>query len=226
MKITDVLVAEHVAFGRLFDHMERALTGCGTVAEVRMLAGLVEGLLQHHGATEEHLVYSVLDHVLEERGELDRLHQDHREIDMQLQQMAADKDLPAACRLVERYPGQRFVLDHIGKPPIRDGALEPWAADIRKLAMYSNVFCKVSGMVTETDWKRWKAADLGPYLDVVFEAFGTGRLMIGSDWPVCTVAAPYDRVMAIVTDYLARFPHEEQGMVLEGNARRIYRLCP
>ena len=96
MKITDVLTAEHAAFARLFDLVERALVACRTVGEVRMLAGLVEGLLHHHGAAEEHLVYSVLDHVLEEKGDLNRMHQDHKEIDMQLHQLATDPDLARA----------------------------------------------------------------------------------------------------------------------------------
>jgi L-fuconolactonase len=134
------------------------------------------------------------------------------------------RHLPVAWQLVERFPGQRFVLDHIGKPPIREGLLEPWATGIRKLAEFCNVFCKISGMVTEADWASWKATDLTPYLDVVFDAFGTRRLMIGSDWPVCTLSASYDLVMTATTDYLGRFPPEEQEMVLEGNARRIYGL--
>lgn len=96
MKITDVLLAEHATFTRMFDHVERALSNCRTAAEVRLLGSIVEGLLHHHGATEEHLVYSVLDHALEERGELTRMHQDHREIDLQLQRMAAEEDVEAA----------------------------------------------------------------------------------------------------------------------------------
>jgi L-fuconolactonase len=136
------------------------------------------------------------------------------------------RHLPTARRLVECFPDQRFVLDHIGKPPIRKKLPEPWATDIRTLAGLPNVFCKVSGMVTEADWEAWKVEGLTPYLDVVFEAFGTPRLMVGSDWPVCTVAAPYSRVMAVVTDYLGRFSQAEQEMVLEGNARRIYGLRP
>jgi L-fuconolactonase len=136
------------------------------------------------------------------------------------------RHMPVALQLVERFPGQPFVLDHIGKPPIRQGSLEPWSTGIRRLAAFPHVFCKISGMVTEADWRTWKASDLMPYLDVVFEAFGTRRLMIGSDWPVCTVAAPYDRVITVVTDYLRRFSQEDQEMVLERNARRIYGLRP
>ena len=134
------------------------------------------------------------------------------------------RHLPVACRLVERFPGQQFVLDHIGKPPIKKGLLEPWATDIRKLAALPNVSCKISGMVTEADWSAWRQTDLTPYLDVVFEAFGVRRLMVGSDWPVCTVAAPYDRVMKVVTDFPGRFSQEDREMILGGNAHRIYGL--
>ena len=134
------------------------------------------------------------------------------------------RHLPASWQLVERFPSQRFVLDHIGKPPIREGSLEPWSTGIRRLAAFPNVFCKISGLVTEADWKAWKVEDLTPYLDLVFEVFGTRRLMIGSDWPVCTLSAPYNRVMTAATDYLGRFSPEEQKLVLEENARRIYRL--
>jgi hypothetical protein len=96
IKITDVLMAEHATFVRVFDHVERALSTCRTVGEVHLLGSVVEGLLQHHGETEEHLVYSVLDHALEERGELTRMHHDHHEIDGHLQRIAAERSLDAA----------------------------------------------------------------------------------------------------------------------------------
>lgn len=134
------------------------------------------------------------------------------------------RHLSVASRLVGMLPGQVFVLDHIGKPPIREACLEPWATGIRKLASCPNVFCKVSGMVTEADWKSWKQEELAPYLDVIFDAFGTYRLMAGSDWPVCTLAAPYDRVMRLVKDYMQGYREEEREMVLGGNACRVYRL--
>ena len=132
------------------------------------------------------------------------------------------KHLPTACELVRQFPGQRFVLDHIAKPRIKDGIVEPWAADLRKLAAFPNVWAKVSGMVTEANWRAWKPSDFAPYLDVVFEAFGTQRIMIGSDWPVCTVAATYGQVMSIVTDYIGRFSLDEQKMVLGENAHSFY----
>jgi L-fuconolactonase len=104
------------------------------------------------------------------------------------------KQLPAAIELVRRFPEQRFVLDHIAKPQIKDRLFEPWATQIRELAQYQNVFCKISGLVTEADWQTWQPADLEPYLNIVAEAFGPDRLMFGSDWPVCLLAAGYTEV--------------------------------
>jgi L-fuconolactonase len=132
------------------------------------------------------------------------------------------KHLPVACTLVAQFPNQRFVLDHIAKPPIREGALEPWATDIRKLAAFPNVFCKVSGMVTEADWQHWTPETFTPYLDIVFEAFGAERLMIGSDWPVCTLAGSYAQVMQIVTAYLARRTKAEREAVMGKTAATFY----
>ena len=108
---------------------------------------------------------------------------------------------PSRCKLVQEFPHQRFVLDHIAKPRIADGLMEPWDRDIRALAKYENVWCKLSGMVTEARWKQWRPEDFRPYLDVVFEAFGADRLMIGSDWPVCTLSATYAETIAIVNEY-------------------------
>lgn len=134
------------------------------------------------------------------------------------------RQLKAALKLAAEFPQQRFVLDHIAKPLIAQGALEPWNTEIRALGQLSNVWCKVSGMVTEARWKEWRPLDFHPYLDVVFEAFGPGRIMIGSDWPVCTVAAGYGSTMRIVTDYIAQFSREQQDAVLGENCAEFYRL--
>lgn len=134
------------------------------------------------------------------------------------------KQLPATLELVERFPDQRLVLDHIAKPPIARGELEPWASQIRKLAEAQNVFCKVSGMVTEADWKGWQREDFTPYLDVVFEAFGPSRIMVGSDWPVCTLAASYDQVMDIVTHYIEPLSESDKAAVLGSTAEKFYKL--
>ena len=130
--------------------------------------------------------------------------------------------LPAAIALAKRFPEQPFVLDPIAKPPIKAGTHSPWREQIRELAKAPNVLCKVSGMVTEADAKAWQPADFRPYLDVVFEAFGEDRLMYGSDWPVCLLAAEYARVFALVRDYIAPLSAQVQAKVLGGNAARFY----
>jgi L-fuconolactonase len=134
------------------------------------------------------------------------------------------RHLKVARELVERFPGQRFVVDHMAKPPIQSGALEPWARDFRRLGEFPNVFSKVSGLVTEADWRRWKPDDLKPYLDVAFESFGPERLMIGSDWPVCTVAASYAKVMGTAIEFLDKFAGPASEAVLGGTAARFWGL--
>ncbi len=134
------------------------------------------------------------------------------------------RHLPAAIELVSRFPRQRFVLDHLAKPEIRTGEIREWERHIRELAEARNVWCKVSGLVTEADWTRWTAADVRPYLDVAFDCFGAHRLLAGSDWPVCTVAATYGRTMSLLTDYLEHRPSSERDAVLGGNAARFWGL--
>jgi L-fuconolactonase len=134
------------------------------------------------------------------------------------------RHLPVAAECVARFPDHRFVLDHLAKPNIRAKAIDVWERDIRALAAHHNVFAKLSGLVTEADWSRWTPADIRPYLDVAFDAFGWQRLMIGSDWPVCMVAGSYSRTMRVVLDYLAVRPAHEQAAVLGGNAQRFWRL--
>jgi len=146
------------------------------------------------------------------------------EFDLTYDILIFPRHLPVACELVARFPDQRFVLDHIAKPLIRDRKVTPWDADIRRLAAYPNVFCKVSGMVTETDWHQWRPADFRPYLDIVFAAFGSKRIMFGSDWPVCTLAGAYADVVEIVSDYVQQLSEEEQADVWGETARRFYRL--
>jgi L-fuconolactonase len=134
------------------------------------------------------------------------------------------KHLPVAAEFVERFPRQRFVLDHLAKPAIKSREIETWASGIRRLAAFPNVFCKLSGLVTEADWQGWKPEDITPYLDITFEAFGAARLMIGSDWPVCLVAGSYSRTIDVVKDYLKRHPAEIREAVLGENARRFWKL--
>lgn len=135
-----------------------------------------------------------------------------------------DRQLSAAVDFVEHFPDQPFVLDHIGKPQIRAARIKQWKKGITELAQHPNMYCKLSGLVTEADWQDWQTKDLTPYLDVVFEAFGAERLMFGSDWPVCTLAASYDDVVSIVRSYIENLPKEDQEMIMGGNACRFYNL--
>lgn len=134
------------------------------------------------------------------------------------------KHLAYADELVRSFPGQKFVLDHIAKPLIKDGSVSPWKEEIQKLARHPNLSCKLSGMVTEAKWQEWQEEDFIPYLDVVFEAFGPSRLLIGSDWPVCTISSSYNKTMKLVLDYLKPFDQADRDMVLGNNAVRIYNL--
>ncbi len=132
--------------------------------------------------------------------------------------------LPVAAEFVKHFPRQRFVLDHLAKPPIKSGNIDSWADGIRRLAEFPNVFCKLSGLVTEADWPGWEPRQIIPFLDVAFEAFGPDRLMIGSDWPVCLVAASYARAVDVVKTYLLALTPDHQAAVLGGNAQRFWRL--
>ena len=134
------------------------------------------------------------------------------------------KQLPAAIELVSRVPEQRFVVDHLAKPQIKTKKTEPWAAQMKEIAQNKNVFCKVSGMVTEADWHNWKPEDFKPYLHVVFEAFGAERLMFGSDWPVCLVAASYRQVKQLIEDYVKGYSEADKDKIFGGNAEKFYRL--
>ncbi len=134
------------------------------------------------------------------------------------------RQLPAAIELAKRIPEQPFALDHIAKPLIKDGRISPWREQIRELAKEPNVVCKVSGLVTEADHKRWQAAGLKSYLDVVFEAFGENRLMFGSDWPVCLLAGAYDSVFGLVDDYTRQLTREAREKFFGGNAASFYHV--
>ncbi|KAA9331679.1 amidohydrolase family protein [Hymenobacter busanensis] len=129
-----------------------------------------------------------------------------------------------AAELADAFSTQPFVVDHLAKPLIKAGTLEPWRQQLRKLAARENVLCKVSGLVTEADWHGWQPADFRPYLDAAFEAFGPQRLMYGSDWPVCNVAGGYSRAFALLEDYLRSFSAAEQAHFWGDTATQFYRL--
>ncbi len=134
------------------------------------------------------------------------------------------QQLPAAVRAAEAVPELVFVLDHAGKPPIASGELRPWADEVAALAARPNTVCKLSGLVTEADWGGWSSADLRPYADTVLRAFGPDRLMFGSDWPVCTLAAGYPEVLASARELISGLAPDERAAVLGATAARTYRL--
>lgn len=125
---------------------------------------------------------------------------------------------------VKRFPHQRFVVDHLAKPDIKNHLIDDWKREITALAKHENVYCKISGMVTEADWKHWQPEDLKPYLDVITESFGTDRIMFGSDWPVCLVAASYNNWLNVLQDYFSNFSLNEKEKIFGGNAVVFYDL--
>jgi L-fuconolactonase len=146
------------------------------------------------------------------------------ELDLPYDLLCRPPDLPVAVRLVDAYPNQRFILDHIAKPEIASGTIEPWAAQIQTLAERENVSCKVSGMITEAARHRWSKEDFRPYIDRVVEAFGLGRLMFGSDWPVCLIAGEYADTVRVISHHFNHFSIDERDALWGKNAMRIYGL--
>lgn len=135
-----------------------------------------------------------------------------------------EHQLKEAAGLAERNPAQVFVIDHLAKPLIKAGKTFPWADDITAIASFQNIYCKLSGMLTEADLRSWTYEDIYPYLDTVVQAFGTDRLMFGSDWPVCGLAADYRAVHDLLDRYLQPFSPEDQAKIWGENAIRVYNL--
>lgn len=181
---------------------------------------------------KENIVLKGFRHILQ--GESDRaymLREDFRQGIAALKEFAYTYDiliypdqLTYTERFVQQFPEQKFIIDHLAKPYIKKGKIEEWKESIGKIAAYPNVLCKVSGMVTEADWKQWKKEDFTPYLDVVVNAFGTQRVVYGSDWPVCLVAATYQQQLQIIEDYFSSFTAAEKAAVFGGNAVQFYQL--
>ncbi len=132
--------------------------------------------------------------------------------------------LKYAAELAKEFPDQLFVIDHIAKPDIKNKKITGWKEDIQNIAAAENVYCKISGMVTEADLENWKKNEFNPYIDTVVEAFGTNRIMYGSDWPVCLLAAPYGSVLDIVREYFSSFSKNEQDNFFGKNACTFYNL--
>ena len=201
----------------------------GVVGWVDMRADDVEAQLEKYAARPRmvglrHIVHDEADDRFMLGGNFLRGLAKLKAFDLSYDLLLFPRHLPVAINVVKQFPNQRFVLDHIAKPFIKDGILEPWESDIRRLAAFANVWCKVSGMVTEAAWKAWRQDDYAPYLDVVFDCFGAERIMFGSDWPVCTLAGSYSEVVGIVETYIAALSADEQAAVMGGNAVDFYQL--
>jgi L-fuconolactonase len=173
-----------------------------------------------------HIVHDEPDDEFMLRPEFRRGISQLREFDLTYDLLLFPKHLKPAVQLVREFPEQPFVLDHIAKPMIAEGLVSPWQEDLHQLAKFPNVSCKLSGMVTETRWKQWHPGDFHRYMDIVFDAFGSARLMIGSDWPVCIVSGDYGLTMQLVIDYAQHFPVEVQAGILGENCARFYSIHP
>ena len=138
--------------------------------------------------------------------------------------LITEQQIPNTIKFVDQHPEQQFVVDHIAKPKIKTNEIDDWSRNIKELARRENVSCKISGMVTEADFKNWTEAQLQPYFDVVLEAFGPSRLMFGSDWPVCLVATNYQEWLKLVKKVVSKFSVQEQEQIFYKNATTIYHL--
>jgi L-fuconolactonase len=200
----------------------------GVVGWVDLLGPKLGDRLEHFCRFERfrgvrHIAQAAADHFLA-RGDIVHRIGMLREFGLTYDVLIYPRQLPAALSMVQRLPDQPFVVDHLAKPLIREGKIEPWASLMREIAAHPNVWCKVSGMVTEADWGRWRQEDMRPYLDVVFEAFGPDRLMFGSDWPVCLLAAGYQEVWELVDAYAAHLSPADREKLFGSNAAIFYGL--
>ena len=132
--------------------------------------------------------------------------------------------LGAALELVKRFPKQKFVIDHIAKPYIKDRFYDGWATLMKEISEYPNVYCKLSGMTTEADYNNWTPQQIEPYMQLVLDSFGTKRILFGSDWPVCLVAGNYTKTKELVTHFIAKLSMEDQAAIMGDNAMQFYNL--
>ncbi len=147
-----------------------------------------------------------------------------RDFDLRYDLLIFERHLPQTIQFVDRHPHQIFILDHIAKPRIREGVMSPWKENLTELARRENVFCKLSGLVTEANWWSWIEADLDPYLQIVLKAFGANRIMFGSDWPVMLLGSSYKRWVDIVQRGISQLSEYDQERIWGKTATEVYRL--
>jgi L-fuconolactonase len=194
------------------------LTSPAVVAELERIASLPKMKAIRHPIHDESDEQFVL------RDDFNRGVAALKQFDLRYDILIFERHLPQTIQFVDRHPDQVFILDHVAKPRIRDRVFSPWRENIRKLARRSNVYCKVSGMVTEADWHTWSDKVVSPYIEAVVEAFTPNRLMFGSDWPVMTLASSYGRWMATIQSAIAQLSVTEKERILGGTAVEAYGL--
>ena len=194
------------------------LTSPAVVAELERIASLPKmKAIRHpiHDELENHFLL---------RDDFNRGVAALKQFDLRYDILIFERHLPQTIQFVDRHPAQVFILDHVAKPLIRDRVFSPWRENMRELARRSNVYCKVSGMVTEADWDTWSDEVVSPYIEAVVEAFTPNRLMFGSDWPVMTLASSYGRWMATIQSAIAQLSVTEKERILGGTAVEAYGL--
>jgi L-fuconolactonase len=211
----------------LLDLAERHRFIAGVVGWVDLCAGNVRDRLHHFSRFPKlcgfrHIVQAEPDDRFLLREDFSRGIACLKEFRFTYDILIYPKQLPAATELAEKFPEQRFVIDHLAKPLIRTREIAAWSKGMRAIAASPNVYGKLSGLITEADWRDWRADDFKPYLDVVFEAFGTDRLMFGSDWPVCLVAGTYQQVRELIIGYTGGLSAPEKEKIFGMNAAQFY----
>jgi L-fuconolactonase len=194
------------------------LTSSAIVAELERLASLPKVKAVRHPIHDESDNQFVL------RDDFNRGIAALKQFDLRYDILIFERHLPQTIQFVDRHPDQVFILDHVAKPRIRDRVLSPWKENIRELACRPNVYCKISGMVTEADWHTWSDEGLSPYIETVLEAFTPKRVMFGSDWPVVTLASTYRRWIGTVQVAIAQLSPTERAWILSRTAIEAYGL--
>jgi L-fuconolactonase len=201
----------------------------GIVGWVDLCRGDIKGRMEYYQTEKKirgfrHILQDEADRAYMLRPDFIRGFGSLREFGFTFDLLIHPDQLPYALQLVRTFPEQPFVIDHLAKPAIREGEMEEWEKGIFNISRMENVYCKVSGMVTEAHWKSWTNKTFIPYLDAVVESFGTDRILFGSDWPVCLLAGKYKEVLNIAEDYFSDYSLSEKERIFGGNAVAFYSL--
>jgi L-fuconolactonase len=212
----------------LLDHAAKNSFIKGVVGWVDLCDGNVKHTLKHYAKNP---FFKGVRHIVQAESKgfmLKEIFQNGirklKDFDLTYDILIYPKQLKEAIELVKKNPDQDFVLDHIAKPLIKNKEIADWSKGILEIGGFKNVYCKLSGLVTEADWKNWSKSDFKDYLELVLNAFGIDRLMFGSDWPVCLLAANYSQVLSIIENFIEPLSGEEKRKIMGGNACEFYRI--